>query len=116
MISTTFTLTGSLLLLHAAYSCLHFKSLLQELEIPFEAGSGGTRSVPPPDVYVECALGLLVLFVGQLLGPGAGVWQPCVTGGTTKRRPLAAPAYKSRDFDVYADRSLPVNKANKKNA
>lgn len=113
MISTTFTLTGSLLLLHAAYSCLHFKSLLQELEIPFESGAAGSRQVPPPDVYVECAFGLVVLFVGQLLGPGAGAWQPCVTAGTTKRRSLAAPAFKSRDFDVYADRSLAMYGAKK---
>jgi Membrane magnesium transporter len=93
------TLTGFLILFHAAYSCLHFKSLLQDLDISVE---DGFRTVPPLDVQLECLLGMLLVFVGQLLGPGRGTWQPCLT---TARRPLAAPAYKTRDFDIYADKS-----------
>ena len=107
MISTSLTSAGALLLLHAAYSCLHYKSLLQELDISLDDISD-KRSLPPYDVYVECALGLLVVFAGQLLGPGAGSWQPCITSGNTKRRPLAAPAFRTREFDIYADRSQAV--------
>ena len=122
MLSTSCTMTGTLLLLHAAYSCLHFKALLQELDISIDADDEGRRRVPPPDVIVECALGLVVMFVGQLLQSG-GAWQPCVTTSSSssatasatgkssgiQRRPLAAPAYKTRDFDVYADRSAAVS-------
>lgn len=110
LIPTALTSLGALLLLHAAYSCLHFKSLLQELDISLDdAGSIiAGRSIPPVDVYVECALGFLIVFVGQLLGPGKGNWQPCITTGKAKRRPLAAPAFRTRDFDIYADRSMAV--------
>jgi Membrane magnesium transporter len=107
---TACTLTGFVLLLHAAYSCLHFKSLLQELDIEVDAGFGG-RTVPPLDVQVECLVALLIVFAGQLLGPGQGTWQPCLTTTSitgAKRRPLAAPAYITRDFDIYADRSRVV--------
>jgi hypothetical protein len=108
MLSTSLTSFGAVLLLHAAYSCLHYKSLLQELDINLDDVAATTRSLPPSDVYVECALGLLVVFAGQLMGPGAGTWQPCVTTGKTKRRPLAAPAFRTREFDIYQDRSYAI--------
>ncbi|CAB9499070.1 expressed unknown protein [Seminavis robusta] len=111
MSASGITLTGFVVLLHAAYSCLHFKSLLQELDISIDAAAEGGRSVPPADVWVECGIGLVIVFLGQLLGPGAGTWQPCLTttgASGVKRRPLVAPAHISRDFDIYADRSKAV--------
>ena len=102
------TLIGFIILLHAAYSCLHFKGLLQELDMELD---GGLVRLPPLDVQVECLLALTIVFVGQLLGPGKGTWQPCLTTTSStgiKRRPLAAPAFLSRDFDIYADRSQAV--------
>ena len=110
MLSTSCTVTGTVLLLHAAYSCLHFKALLQELDISIDDGS---RRVPPPDVVVECALALVIVMVGQLLESG-GSWQPCITTRAgEKRRPLAAPAYQTRDFDVYADRAAAIYRKSK---
>jgi len=107
MLSTNCTVAGALLLLHAAYSCSHYKNMLLELDMDIDVD--GSRRVPPPDVIIECGLGLLVLMFSQLfLGPGAGTWQPCISGGTTKRRPLAAAAFCTRDFDIYADRSKAV--------
>lgn len=108
MLSTSCTIAGTILLLHAAYSCLHFKALLQELDISLDDEDDGSRRVPPPDVVVECALALVVVLVGQLLQSGSA-WQPCITTNAgEKRRPLAAPAFQTRDFDVYSDRAAAI--------
>ena len=129
MLSTSCTVLGTMLLLHAAYSCLHFKALLQELDIPLDDTTNnntiGTR-IPPSDVVVECVLGLLMIFVGQLLESGGSPWQPCMTTTTTsttttktsstrRRRPLAAPAFRTRDFDIYADRAAAIYHYNTNN-
>jgi hypothetical protein len=91
--STGLIVTGAVLLLHAAYSCLHYRSLVGEL--------GDEMTIPPRDVMGEAAAGFLLLLVGQLMGSGQMV---TVSVGDT-RKSLAAPAYRTRDFDIYSNRA-----------
>jgi hypothetical protein len=90
---------GVVFMLHAAYSCLHYRSILQDLDLE------ENFTIPPVDVYAEVALSFTMLLVGQLLG--AGSFQSVEIFDTgVGRRPLVAPVYRSRDFDIYANRSL----------
>ncbi|VEU35908.1 unnamed protein product [Pseudo-nitzschia multistriata] len=111
---------GALLVVHAAYSCMHFRSLLQDLDLlagagaaapPDQkteeasavAGAAAAAMIPPPDVVFELALALCLLLAGELLGMGP--LQPIELSAGGRRRPLVAPAHRTRDFDVYSNRS-----------
>mmetsp|Transcript_114148 Transcript_114148/g.233571 ORF Transcript_114148/g.233571 Transcript_114148/m.233571 type:complete len:140 (-) Transcript_114148:301-720(-) len=111
--------TGALLMLHAAYSCLHYRSILQDLDLLSESGAGGGSSpaefvespssspspgatIPPVDVYLEVALAFAVLLLGELVAMGP-LQSVELVGGSGK--PLSAPSHRTRDFDVYANRS-----------
>lgn len=76
---------------HAAYSTLHFRSILQDL-------GDVNEPIPPLDVYLELLLSFVVLLVGELMAIGslqsADVFAP-------NRKPLAAPLYRTRKFDIY---------------
>jgi hypothetical protein len=92
---TIMTTLGAVLMAHAAYSTLHFRSILHDL-------GDVQEPIPPMDVYVELAISFLLLLVGQLIDMGrlqsADVFSP-------NRTPLAAPAYRTRNFDIYEYRS-----------
>jgi len=94
--------TGTVLLLHAAYSCLHYRSLLRELE---DSGLEETQADEsyrmPRDVVLETGMGFVMLLLSELMQSGSSL-QPVVG---PKQRPLVAPPYQSRDFDIYAARS-----------
>jgi hypothetical protein len=99
-VSSLLTALGSVLILHAAYSCLHYRSILQDLDLE------ESFQIPPADVYVEVGLAFVVLLVGELLGVGS--LQPVevtIKANQQKRRPMVAPNFKTRDFDIYANRS-----------
>ena len=83
------SLAGGLLLLHAAYSCLHFRMLQYE----------NSATTTPKDVYLEAGLGWVLLLVGELTQRALYPIQ----GG--KRIQLVAPQYESRDFDIYSTRA-----------
>ena len=130
--------TGALLILHAGYSCMHYRSILMDLDLLDAtssssssaaagdgASSGGLGSeattsmmIPPVDVYIEVALAFGLLLLGQLLGMGplqsvelvsSTENQDTTSSNSTSKnerhKPLAAQAYKTRDFDVYNNRS-----------
>ena len=99
--SSLLTATSALLILHAAYSCLHYRNLLTDLEesgIPTDA----YNTLPPSDVWMEAFLALAILLVGELTRKGSTL-QPVVTTGTTKKN-IRAPAHRTRDFDIYTSR------------
>ena len=100
-----FLTLGGLILCHAAYSCLHYRELLRDLE---DAGYEGTDKVklPPADVWVEVTLGFLIVLVAELTRSGSSL-RPVSTrvGADKKMTPLAAPVYRSRDFDIYSTRA-----------
>lgn len=94
---------GSVLVLHAAYSCLHYRELLTDLEESGQIMLAGTvvSSVPPLDVLIELFLAFGLILGAELMRKGSGL-QP-VTSQTRKKR-LVAPSYVSRDFDIYSTR------------
>ena len=63
--------------------------------------------IPPLDVYIEVAMAFVFIFIGELIGIGPlqSVELASSSTATTKHKPLAAPAYKTRDFDIYSNRS-----------
>lgn len=91
------SIIGWVLIIHSAYSCLHFRGILLEYDLQESV------SIPPMDVYIEVGAGFLLLLLSEIMG--SGTFQGVDVLGTEKRRPLAAPAYVTRDFDIYENRS-----------
>ena len=105
--SSTLILTfGALLLCHAAYSCLHYRELLRDLEDAGYEGSPGL--IPPADVWMEVAAGFVIILGAELTRLGSSL-RPVSTREKIlrgkKMTPLAAPAFRSRDFDIYTTRA-----------
>lgn len=92
------TSLGAILVFHSAYVCLQYRSLLLELDL------SETHKLPPIDVYMELGVGFLLCLVGQLLFVGNCIE---VTGFG---RSLKAPAYRTRDFDIYINRAAVLAK------
>ena len=122
--SSLLSLVGIVGIFHAAYSCLHYRNILNDLDLDeqqmISAGGGGsgedggsptaTLMIPPVDVIVEVLFGFCCLLLGELVSMGS--LQSVVIGGTSaaaasthKHKPLIAPAYRTRDFDLYENRS-----------
>jgi hypothetical protein len=96
-LSSLLTCLGALLMLHSAYSCLHYRGILQDYDLQ------ESISIPPIDVYIEVGAAFLSLLLGEMIGSGS--LQSVDVLGNQARRPLVAPPYKTRDFDIYANRS-----------
>jgi len=98
---------GTLLLLHAAYSCSHYRELLQQVE---ESAVDETTLVQLPklplDVWVEVIVGFVLLLCSELVRAGSTL-RPVVNtpSSNKKHQPLMAPAYVTRDFDIYSTRA-----------
>ena len=116
--------TGAILMLHAAYSCMHYRSILQDLDLVATSslGSDGqqhqdetetssssseTMMIPPIDVYIEVVIAFLLILLGELYGIGSlqSVELVVSAENEVKRKSLVAPAYRTRDFDIYNNRS-----------
>lgn len=100
--STVLLFSGSMLVLHAAYSCLHYRELFTDLE---ESGQIVTETVssssPPVDILIELVLAFLMVLSAELLREGSGL-HPVTS--LKRKNPLVAPSYVSRDFDTYTTR------------
>ena len=101
------TWIGSLLMLHGAYSCLHYRGILQDLDLE----DSESYPIPPKDVTIEVSIAFIALLLGELLS--AGKLQPVEvisknpsksSSNHEQRKPLQAPTYLNRDFDIYANR------------
>ena len=69
---------------------------------------GHSTSTPPLDVVLEVLLGFSLCALGQLAsGPFLEVRAKISGGG------IAAPMYRSRDFDIYNNRGRAIAKARK---
>ena len=113
--SKLLTTTGILLILHAAYSLQHYRSLLQDLEesttgisSDIEAGNG-THRIPPVDVWVEMLLAFAILLLSELTRTGSSL-QPVSNKGGIPRKPMMAAPYVTRHFDIYARRGRGFNR------
>jgi Membrane magnesium transporter len=105
--------TGAVMLLHAAYSLQHYRSLIQNLEesttgisSDVEVVAGSVYKVPPADVWIEMAVAFVVLFVSELTRTGSSL-QP-VKG--IDQKPMIAQPFFSRDFDIYSSRARGFSK------
>jgi len=85
--SSLITFAGVILILHSAFSCLHYRGLV--LDLP-------DVQIPPLDVKIEVGLGFLFTLVGQLLAVGPLRSIVGITGRIAQ--------YKTRDFDHYQHR------------
>ena len=119
--------TGAVLMLHAAYSCMHYRSILQDLDLVTTSSSGSdgqhqdyetetssssettteTMMIPPIDVYIEVVVAFVLILLGELYGIGSlqSVELVVSAENEVKRKSLVAPAYRTRDFDIYNTRS-----------
>ena len=100
MSSQLLSITGAVLLIHAAYSCMTYRELVQELQ---ESGASNVPDpeTPPLDVLVEVAIGFLALLVAEFTRQGS-MLRPIQS--YQNKFPLAAPVYKTREFDIYTTR------------
>eukprot|EP00551_Chaetoceros_affinis_P009857 CAMPEP_0203662058 /NCGR_PEP_ID=MMETSP0090-20130426/162_1 /ASSEMBLY_ACC=CAM_ASM_001088 /TAXON_ID=426623 /ORGANISM="Chaetoceros affinis, Strain CCMP159" /LENGTH=117 /DNA_ID=CAMNT_0050524799 /DNA_START=57 /DNA_END=410 /DNA_ORIENTATION=+ len=99
--SRLLTPLGIIVLLHSAYSCLHYRSIISSSALEdFLLEKGYNESSPPKDVVIEVILGFLFCLFGQVRE--AGEFLPVVGTGRTE---LRAPAHVSRDFDLFCTRA-----------
>lgn len=103
-ISTILSGVGVFLILHSAYSALEYRTiLLSARDIP----DGLNPDRPPADAALEVLVAFGLCLVGQLASETfAGVKGTTAKGGRVASS--TAPAYRSRDFDIYATRAAGV--------
>lgn len=95
------TWVGVILVLHSAFSCQQYRGLVSAMELQ----GNNTMALPmvPADVFMEVGVGFLFCWLGQM---GAmGTIRPLTSGGQ-----LAAPSYRTRDFDTYNHRMQALRK------
>jgi len=110
-VSKILTATGTLLILHAAYSLQHYRSLIQDLEESatgissevIDDGGGTVYRIPPIDVWIEMLLAFLILLLAELTRTGSSLQPVSNKGGVPQKQMMAAP-FVTRDFDIYASR------------
>ena len=93
---------GAFLMLHAAYSCMHYRSILQDLDLL------ELESKSPMDVYIEVAVAFFLILAGELIGMGPLQSVEVLASNEAKlekKQPIVAHPHKTRDFDVYSNRS-----------
>ena len=105
-VSQLFMVIGIIMVLHSAYSCLHYRELLRDLEESgFEdAAAVESLPLPPMDVIVEVITGALLILISELVRTGSSL-QPVTSKGGFRTRPVVAPAYRTREFDIYTSRA-----------
>ena len=142
-VSSILSFLGIVAVFHSAYSCLHYRNILNDLDLDEQmvaagvagggvdgSGSDGgagshpnntTLMIPPVDVIFEVLFGFCCLLLGELVSMGS--LQSVVIGGTrssssssSKHKPLIAPSYRTRDFDLYGNRSQYYIKTTKKSS
>ncbi|KAL7562527.1 hypothetical protein ACA910_008234 [Epithemia clementina (nom. ined.)] len=105
---------GIVMVLHSAYSCLHYRELLRDLEESgFEDAADSNAQfqyntaalpLPPLDVWMEVIIGSILILISELVRTGSSL-QPVTSKGGFRTRPIVAPAYQTRDFDIYTSRA-----------
>ncbi len=109
--SRAITPVGIIILLHSAYSCLHYRSIISSSSLDdFLLSKGYSVSSPPKDVVIEVLVGFFLCLLGQIIA--AGKFLPVVGSG---RMELRAPAHVSKDFDLFCTRAKIIAAAKKKN-
>ena len=120
MISKLLLCTGCALILHAAYSLQHYRSLVQDLiesstGISFDVDEASTTigdmttaavssstlpqlieptltyRIPPLDIYVELGMAFLMLLVSEFLRSGSSMQRAVSVKGDSTKQSLAKP-------------------------
>lgn len=105
-LSTILIVFSVVVLFHAAYSMQHYRGLLFDLE----ESTGDPlyqellQQPPPLDIWAELVVAFAILFVAELTKSGSSL-QPVKGGGGQTQKPVVAPSYVTRDFDVYTSRA-----------
>lgn len=104
-LSLVLNIMGASLMLHSAFSCLHYRNLVAELELG-DNDNDGVTTIPPMDVVVECMAGFFLLLMTQVTISSSTLVPVTVSSSSSKKkRELVAPAYVTRDFDIYSNRA-----------
>jgi hypothetical protein len=90
---------GMIVLLHAAYSNLHYRSILSSSTLDV-LQYGINPASPPIDVVIEVLIGFSLCLMATLIGSGPFTK---VTG--EGRNQIKAPPHISRDFDLFCTRA-----------
>ena len=94
--STVLLSAGTLLLVHAAYSLQHYRSLLQDLE---ESTIIENSDPLPMDVWIEMGMGFGAILISELTRNNL---KPIKQAS---QQPMSAAAFVTRDFDIYTSRA-----------
>jgi hypothetical protein len=90
---------GIVVLLHAAYSNLHYRSILSSSTLDL-LQYGINPTSPPIDVVLEVLIGFSLCLVATLIG--SGPFTKVIGEG---RDQIKAPLHISRDFDLFCTRA-----------
>mmetsp|Transcript_7629 Transcript_7629/g.11444 ORF Transcript_7629/g.11444 Transcript_7629/m.11444 type:complete len:129 (-) Transcript_7629:334-720(-) len=107
---------GIITMLHSAYSCLHYRSILTTtnidiLDLDTNTSINLDPSKPPQDVIIECVLGFVLCLIGQMMEKGDFI--PVMGEG---RKQVTAPIHVGRDFDLFHTREGILSEARKRTA
>jgi Membrane magnesium transporter len=124
LMSQSLLVVGCVLIVHAAYSLQHFRSLVKDLvesstgvSLDVEDDSSLSSSVdyrmPPLDVWIELGIAFVILLTSELTRSGSSFPMAIVKKGDALRcknlipSVMAAP-FMSRDYDIYTTRKSKI--------
>jgi hypothetical protein len=134
MISQFLLITGCILILHAAYSLQHYRSLVQDiiesstgisLDIIDDATAATTTTassvpqsdtlinyrIPPLDIYIELAIAFVLLLISEFVRSGASFQRAIVIKGDKiiqEKSSMIGTPFITRDFDIYTTRKSKI--------
>jgi len=89
---------GVILILHSAYSCLHYRTILLSAYNVVDLPSTYSPLSPPKDVVIECFIGFILCLTSQL---ASITLHPIKVASQGSSHELRAPLHRSRDFDLF---------------
>jgi uncharacterized membrane protein len=130
LITQFLMILGCFLVIHAAYSLQHYRSLIQDI---VESSTGLSLDVdeatapvvvvaasesqqpqpivynmPPMDIWIELCIAFVLIFISELTRSGSSFQRAVLRKGEkskqTYNKSMMAAAFVSRDFDIYTSR------------
>lgn len=99
VVNTLAVTVSAVLILHAAFSLQHYRSLMQD--ILEDATANPDVASIPMDIWIELGLGYVLLMISEL---SRGSMQPVISKGE-RPKAIFAPPFVTRDFDLYTTRA-----------
>jgi Membrane magnesium transporter len=120
LMSQSLLIVGCVLIVHAAYSLQHYRSLVKDLvesstgvsldvEEDTSLSSSVEYRIPPLDIWIELGIAFVLLLISELNRSGSSFPQAIVKKGEVLRsknpmKAVMAAPFMSRDFDIYNTR------------